>query len=332
MSVLNFLGFSSEKVLNSPKTTKFERFEGNPIITPRPDIPWSARATFNPAAIYLDNKVHLVYRAQDVEGTSTFGYAVSSDGFHLDTILDQPIYVPREAFEKKTKEHWNSGCEDPRITQIGERLIMTYVAYDGTNPPRVAMTSISVSDFLSQKWNWDMPKLISPPGVDDKDACILKKIKGEGYIAFHRLGNAMWLDSLRDLDFPTTKFLTGGIMAQARADSWDNIKIGIAAPPIETEYGWILLYHAVSNPGFIYKIGAMLLDYNDPRKILARTKEPLFSPEKDYELNGCVSNVVFSCGAVNINGTIFMYYGGADSVVGVATMPLSDLIAVLKSS
>jgi predicted GH43/DUF377 family glycosyl hydrolase len=206
---------------------------------------------------------------------------------------------------------------------------MTYTAYDGVNPPRVALTSIAIDDFLKKNWEWEKPKLISPPGVDDKDACIVKRVKGDGYIAFHRLGDVIWMDKLRDLDFPEKKFLSGGIIAQARKDKWDNVKVGISAPPIESEHGWILLYHAVSNPGFIYKIGAMLLDFEDPKNILARTNEPVFEPEKPYELNGNVPNVVFPCGAVVIDGTIYLYYGGADSVIGVATMPLKTLTEIL---
>jgi predicted GH43/DUF377 family glycosyl hydrolase len=203
---------------------------------------------------------------------------------------------------------------------------MTYTAYDGVNPPRIALTSIAVSDFLEKKWNWEIPKLISPPGVDDKDACIIKRVQGDGYIAFHRLGDAMWVDFLRDLDFPEKKYLTGGIIAQARKNNWDNVKVGIAGPPIETDKGWLLLYHAVCNPGFFYKVGAMLLDYEDPRIVIARSSEPIFEPEMQYELEGPIRNVVFPCGSVVVNETVYLYYGGADFVTAVATIPLSSLL------
>lgn len=312
-----------------PQTKKFTRFEGNPIIKPTLELDWQAMGTYNPAAVYENGKVHIVYRGQSFNGTSVFGYASSSDGLHIDENLDYPIYVPREDFETKANEQGFSGCEDPRITKINDRFFMTYTAYDGVNPPRVAMTSIKVEDFLNKNWNWEKPKLISPPGVDDKDACIVKKVKGDGYFAFHRLGNAIWLDFLRDLDFPDTKYLTGGIIAQARKDKWDNVKVGIGAPPIETEKGWVLLYHGVSEPGFRYLMGAMLLDLEDPRKILARTDEPLIEPVLDYELKGLVPNVVFGCGAVVIDGTVFLYYGGADTVLGVATMSLEAILATL---
>lgn len=309
----------------------FARYEGNPIMTPALELDWQKVAVFNPAAIYEDGKIHIVYRAQGIDGTSVFGYASSKDGFQIDENLDTPIYIPREPFEKKTHPQGNSGCEDPRMTRIDDRYYMTYTAYDGTNPPRVALTSIAVKDFLDKNWEWSTPKLISPPGVDDKDACIVKNTKGEGYLAFHRMGDVMWLDHLRDLDFPERKFLSGGIIAQARKDNWDNVKIGISAPPIETDQGWLLLYHSVCEPGFIYKVGVMLLDFNDPKKIIARSDSPIFEPEKPYELYGQVPNVVFPCGAILKDGIIFMYYGGADSVIGVATMPLQKVLETLKA-
>lgn len=310
---------------------KFVRFEGNPIIRPALELGWQAVATYNPAAIYEGGKVHIIYRAQAADGTSVFGYASSRDGIHVDENLDYPVYIPRENFEKRINPLGNSGCEDPRITKINDRFYMTYTAYDGVNPPRIALTSIALGDFLSKNWKWDTPKLISPPGTDDKDACIVKRVKGEGYIAFHRLGNVIWLDFLRDLDFPEKKYLTGGIIAQPRRDKWDNVKIGIACPPIETEQGWLLLYHGVSDPDFMYKVGAMLLDFDDPRKILGRTDEPLLEPERHYEQVGQIPNVVFPCGAVVINGTIYLYYGGADSVVGVATMSIKVLLDILMN-
>lgn len=308
---------------------KFERFEGNPIISPDQNISWMAYATYSPAAIYLDGYTHLLFRAQGYDKVSTFGYAMSKDGYHIDELVREPVYVPREEFERPTISGWNSGCEDPRITKIDDTLYVTYTAYDGTNPPRVALTSIKESDFLARKWNWSQAKLISPPGVDDKDACIVKMSKGDGYIAFHRLGNAMWMDKLKNLEFPDVKYLSGEIIAQARIDSWDNVKIGIAAPPLFTPHGWVLLYHAVSNPGFAYKIGAMLLDSSDPKKIVARSSQPLLEPEMLYETQGQVQNVVFGCGAVVRENTIFLYYGGGDSVVCVATIPLSNLLATL---
>lgn len=320
-------------VAGSPATLdtgskQFQRYEGNPIISPLAEFQFEEMATYNPAAIYLGDKFHILYRAQGFDGVSTVGYATSTDGFHIDERFKEPIYGPREDFEKSAHPG-NSGCEDPRITLIDDRLYMTYTAYDGTNPPRVALTSISQEDFLGRNWNWDLPKLISPPGVDDKDACIVKRVKGEGYLAFHRLGSAIWLDFVRDLDFPERKYLTGDIIATARKDKWDNVKLGIAGPPLETDHGWLLMYHGVNAPDYKYMVGAMMLDYDDPRKILGRTDEPIFEPIEQYELEGLIPNVVFPCGAVVKDGIIYSYYGGADKVLGVATMPLHALISLV---
>jgi len=309
---------------------KFVRFEGNPILTPIIEWTWQSRAVFNPAAIYEDGKVHLIYRAQSRDGMSVCGYAVSRDGLTIDENLDYPIYVPREDFEKREKTEGNAGCEDPRITEFDDRFYMTYTAYNGETPPRVAMTWISVEDFLRRQWNWAKPTLISLPQVDDKDACIVKGKDGK-YVVFHRLGNDIWIDVSEKMDYGENKFLGGKSVAQPRKDNWDNVKIGISAPPIETEQGWLLLYHGVSEPGFKYKIGAILLDSADPTKVIARTDEPIFEPEMPYEIEGEVPNVVFPCGALVINGTLYIYYGGADKVIGVATMELQTLLNQLKN-
>lgn len=309
---------------------KFKRYDGNPIITPSLELDWQTLGVFNPAVVYEDGKFHIVYRAQSTTtGTSVMGYASSKDGFTIDENLLEPIYFPREDFEKKLHENGYSGCEDPRLTRIDDRFYMCYTAYDGVNPPRVAMTSILVEDFLKHNWNWEKPQVISPPGVDDKDACVVKGKFPGTYLAFHRLGYDIWLDIRKDLHFADPNWMDGKVVAHPRADKWDNVKLGIAGPPVETDEGYLLFYHGVSEPGNVYKVGAMLLDYNDPYKILARTDDPVFEPEMEYEKVGVVPNVVFPCGQAVVDGTIYMYYGGADKVIGVATMPLDDLMKLL---
>ncbi len=311
-----------------PNQKKLIRFDGNPIMTPLLELDWQAKAVFNPAAIYEDGKVHLVYRAQSDDGTSVMGYATSRDGLHIDENLDYPIYTPREDFEIKPHATGNSGCEDPRVTKIGERLYMTYAAYDGINPPRVALTSIALSDFLQRRWNWDLPRLISPAGVDDKDACVVQG-KNNTYIFFHRLGDNIWVEVSKHLDFNEENPLAGHVIAGPHEGKWDDLKLGIAGPPIETKDGWLLLYHGVSKPDTIYRVGAMLLDLHDPTKVLARAADPIFEPEMPYELEGLVPNVVFPCGSVVIDDVLYVYYGGADKVIGVATIPLSNLLNIL---
>lgn len=319
--------FSSIKdARKTQKGVKLQRFEENPIIIPKPENSWEAKATFNPAAFYEEGNIHIVYRAMSNDDTSVFGYARSKDGFHIEERLNNPVYVPREDFEKK-KRPGNSGCEDPRITKILDKLYMCYTAFDGENSPRVAMTSIDIKDFLEKKWNWEKPVLVSPPKISDKDACMFPRKINDKYVFLHRIENYIWIDFLGDLDFKDGKYLGGRVLLLTRNDSWDKIKLGIASPPIETEKGWLLIYHGIDN-GNYYKVGAALLDLNNPEKILGRTDFPILEPELKYEKEGQYSNVVFPCGAILIEGELFVYYGGADSVVGVATVNMSKLLSI----
>lgn len=110
---------------------------------------------------------------------------------------------------------------------------------------------------------------------------------------------------------------------------WDSLKVGISAPPIKTKYGWLLIYHGVSKSHSTYRIGAVLLDLDDPAIVLARTTDSIFEPEETYEKIGVVNNVVFPCGATEKDGLVYIYYGGADTVVGVATMELGIILRAL---
>lgn len=305
------------------------RFEDNPIISPAPELAWQSAGVFNPAAIYDSGKVHILYRAQSADLTSTFGYASSIDGIKIDENLPYPVYIPREDFEKKPHEFGNSGCEDPRLTKIGDRFYVLYTAYNGVTNPRIAMSSISADDFLNRNWNWTKPKLISLEGFDDKDACVVQGKKPGTYLWFHRLGDSIWLEISDTIELGENNFLTGTVIAYPRKNKWDNLKIGLAGPPNETDEGWLMIYHGVSNPGSVYRVGAMLLDYQDPTKIIARIDEPIFEPVMKYELEGQVPNVVFPCGHVIIDDVLYAYYGGADKVLGVAGVPVKNLMKKL---
>ncbi len=310
----------------------FWRADNNPILKPRPEIAWEAKAVFNPTLVYENNTFYIIYRAMDFKNTSVMGLAISKDGTKITERLNEPIYIPRESFEQKNnKPNGNSGCEDGRITRIDDKFYMCYTAFDGVKPPRVALSSIKVDDFLNKKWNWSKPILISAPDKDDKDACILpEKINGK-YVIFHRLKNDISLDYVDDLKFDKGKYLEYNPIMSPRPDKWDNAKIGISSVPIKTKYGWLMLYHGISNPGAFYKVGAALLDLNDPRKVLSRTDRPLLEPEKEYEKVGLVPNVVFPCGSVVVGDDLYIYYGGADVVSGVAKMSLTELLNRLTS-
>ena len=310
----------------------FKRAQKNPIIVPDENHKWESKATFNPAAIDLGGKIYILYRALSNNNTSTIGYASSIDGMSISERLTEPIYIPREDFENKKIEGGNSGCEDPRLTKIGDTLYMCYTAFDGIGPPRVAVTSIGEKDFLSRRWKWTKPELITPKDVDDKDACIFPKKIGGKYLIFHRIGTNICGDFLNSLDFKAETVRKCIRIFGPRPGMWDSAKVGITAPPILTKEGWLLLYHAISEHHHTYRIGAALLDLKDPTTVLSRSTDPIFEPEQSYEKEGIVNNVVFPCGMVARDGLLYIYYGGADKVVGVATMELDILMDTLAKA
>ena len=325
LATLNLPPLLETMIQNGPPTIRLRRSNFNPILSPIANHTWEARAVFNPAAWYDGNKIHLLYRAQGPDNTSVFGYAASYDGLSLAERSPQPVYVPRADFEQKLVPNGNSGCEDPRLTQIDDTLYMCYTAYDGKNPPRVALSTISTANFSKKIWDWSLPQLISPPGQDDKDAAFFPKKFKNKFAILHRLGQGICLDFNENLEFKDGSWLGGSHLMNPRDNSWDSVRIGIAAPPIETPNGWLLLYHGISHHAK-YRLGAALLDLKDPTKVLARTDEPILEPELIYEKFGQIPQVVFPCGAVVVNGTLFVYYGGADTVIGAAHIKLKEIL------
>lgn len=309
------------------KPPELTRPFSRPLLEPDPSRSWESKAIFNAAAVYADKKIHIVYRAMSADNTSVMGYAVSKDGITISEKMTEPFYVPREPFEQKLVPNGNSGCEDPRLTRMGNTLFMCYTAYNGKEHPRVALSSIRMQDFLRKKRNWSNPIIISPPGMDDKDAALFPKKIGGKFAFLHRLGLSIWIDLVPSLTFDGTRWLGGQILMNPREGEHDSQKIGIAGPPIETAWGWLLLYHGISRgPARHYHLRAALLDLNDPTKVIARTRDPILEPDMSYEKEGLVSDVVFSCGAVVVNDTLLVYYGGADKVLAVATAPFKEFM------
>jgi predicted GH43/DUF377 family glycosyl hydrolase len=317
----------------------------NPIIAPNPENKWENRATFNSAALFEDGKVHFIYRALGESDLSVLGYATSKDGLTIDERSDEPIYIPREPFEtpgghafKTFAEHFASGggyggIEDPRITKVEDKIFMTYVAFDGANPPRVALTSIPIDNFLNREWSkWEKPKLISAPGMVNKSAVVFpEKINGK-YVVLHRVYPNILVDELDDLNFEDDKYLTGHYFIPPRRKHWDSKKVGAGAPPMKTKDGWLLIYQSVGyqDPGR-YKIGAMVLDKDNPTKVLYRTNNPILSPEESYENGGFKAGVVYPCGAVIKENKLFVYYGGGDTFVNAAEADLDKFLYQMKN-
>lgn len=315
-----------------------QKHHKNPIIEPILHHSWEHQGTFNPAALHEDGKVHLVYRAMG-NNTSFLGYAVSEDGVTITERSKQPIYIPTQEFELPGKYPsvmymsggGYGGCEDPRLTKIEEdkRIYLTYIGYNGSDPPRVALSSIEVEDFLQRKWDWKTPILISPPNVVDKNAVLFpEKVQGK-YVVMHRIFPNILVDFVDDLEF-NNSFLKGEYIIEPKENSWDSRKVGAGAPPIKTPYGWLLIYHAVDDrEDSQYKMGAMLLDLKDPTKVLYRTHNPILWPSEHYENHGFKAGVAYPCGAVVKDGMLHVYYGGADQFVCVASTELDQFLSDL---
>ena len=304
-------------------TFELKRYEGNPILEPIFEHPWEAIITFNTAAINLDGKTHLIYRARGCRGgISRFGYASTKDGFHIDERLDYPIYTTSRDTDVDC-----FGVEDPRIAQINDRLYMTYSAY-GYVPGmystqkwvQVAITSISVDDFLNKRWNWSEPTYPFP-FTDNKDAALFpEKIDGK-YVLMHRIPQHIWIGYSDDLK----RWYNNTPIMMPQGSGWEYYKLGGGAQPIKTEKGWLLIYHAVDNKMY-YRLGLAFLDLNDPTKVIYRHPEPILEPKEEFEKQGDVSNVTFTCGAVVKDDKLFVYYGAADTVICIATAKMNEIL------
>jgi len=192
------------------------------------------------------------------------------------------------------------------------------------------MSSIAVDDFINHHFSWSDPIAISEFGVHNKNSCLLpEKIKGQ-YVILHRTGGQdIAIDYIKDLKELKREenWLKKEQAIYPRPNGWDGKKIGIAGPPIKINSGWLLLYHGVSDIDYQYRVGMMILDQSNPGKVLYRSKYPIIKPTEKYEQEGDVPNVVFPCGAVLVKNTLFIYYGGGDKVIGMATAQMDELLA-----
>jgi predicted GH43/DUF377 family glycosyl hydrolase len=298
------------------RNTFVKRETLEPIISPIPEHPWESSGVSNAAAVDLDGSVHLVYRATDANNYSHMGYARLADGVHVDERLPDPVYSPREPFE-------SHGTEDPRLTLIGDTLYLAYTAFDGSHA-RGAISTIDKRSFLEHGFgSWTKPQPITPEGVNDKDLCVLPDTFGDKILIMHRIDPNICAELF---DVPLTRGTQSctEIMAP-RPGMWDAEKIGAAAPPIRVDEGWLFIYHAVG-ADFQYRLGAVLLDAETSTTVLARTNAPIISPVLKWEKEGNVKNVIFSCGVILRGDTLFIYYGGADTAIGVATISKTTLL------
>jgi len=304
----------------------FERYKGNPILKPNPKSTWESYMVFNSAAIFLNDKIHLLYRARGRKGgVSRIGYASTTDGFNIDERREEPVFEPELGNELECL-----GCEDPRLTEIGDKIYLTYTAYGripGLVPPlnsiQIAMTSISYQDFVNKNWKW-RSRYYPYPRVDNKHACLFsEKINGR-WAMLHRIPPHIWIAYSSDL----IHWDDTGIVISPSED-WEYFKVGGGAPPIKTDEGWLTIYHAVDRE-WNYSLGAAVLDLERPHKIIKRGKAPILSPHEEYEIKGDVPNVIFTCGAVLRDDKVYLYYSGADTVMCVAYAEISEILQSLN--
>ena len=316
----------------------------NPVLLPgdltflcpirKDTVKWDEKDVFNPAAVVKGGKVHMIYRAEDVvgkyAGTSRLGLAISEDGFHFEKMPD-PIFYPDED-EMKIYE-WEGGVEDPRIVESENgKYIMTYTAYDGKT---ARLCLASSNDLL----NWTKHGLVLKGKYQDlwsKSGAIICKQNNEKLIATKINGKywMYWGDT--DIFVCTSENLIDWTplekegelikMFSPRKGKFDNQLVEPGPPPVITENGIVFIYNSRNHdetgipelPPGTYTAGQVLIDKNNPKKVIDRTENYFFKPEKEYEIKGQIGNVVFLQAWIPFNDKWLLYYGTADSKIAVA--------------
>lgn len=306
-------------------TLKLQRYEKNPILGPT-ELSWENMLVFNPGAITVGNRVYLIYRAMGLKDpVSRLGLAISLDGINFER-FPNPFYCggghPDELL----------GIEDARIVQIEDTYYLTYTAVSEdkntkadpdwvegiAKKPKIALST--TKDFKTFV-DYDV---IIPNIVGKNSSLFPRKINGHYWLLYREgVGKTYFSESDRLTSWTDKKFVF-----EERPGCWDCKRTGIGAPPIYTEKGWLLFYHGIDSVN-TYRLGIMFLDLNDPSKVLYRSPEPVFEPEKDYEKYGYIENVVFTCGVIEKNDQFYIYYGASDQVIGLATVDVKAVLALL---
>ena len=315
-------------------TFRLQRHPASPLLLPDPTSDWECYNVFNPAVVHHNGLFHMHYRAQGLDWISRIGYAVSSDGITWNR-LRRPVLEPQDGSDSR-------GVEDPRVVQIDGSFYMTYTAYgrEFQGPGAATHLGGGILPMIARSDNLISWERIGPlvVGEDNKDHVLFPRRINGRYVAFHRRWPNVWLAQSEDLrTWPEESMAP---IYGPRADNWwDASSVGSNGVPIETAHGWLCINHgytiqvqpatSLSGSAIVtrtYRLGVILLDLDDPTQVIHRPQEPIFWPEEIWELRGDVPNVVFSNGSAVVDGTVYVYYGGADHVVGLATCLLNDLI------
>ncbi|MBI5291855.1 MAG: glycosidase [Chloroflexi bacterium] len=292
---------------------KLQRHPANPILLPDPASDWETYNVFNPAVSYHNGLFHMHYRAQGLDWISRIGYAVSEDGIRWNR-LRRPVLEPANESEAR-------GVEDPRVTELEGGFYMAYTAY-ASSP----IGSFNITPMFARSRNLISWERIGPlvRGEDNKDHALFpRRIHGR-YVSLHRRPPRVWLAESDDL-VAWSEALMRPVFGPREDNRWDCKRVGGNGVPIETPHGWLVFYHAYDQQ-HVYRLGVCLLDLDDPGRVLHRPLEPIFEPEELWELRGDVPNVVFSCANIVVNGRVYVYYGAADHVIGLATCDFDELL------
>lgn len=298
-------------------TSLVRRHPNNPILT-KEDVPYPVATVHNAGVVKFDNKYIMIFRSHKLNGRSILGLAKSDDGYEF-KVSPEPFLVP--ATEGIFKVYEEYGVEDPRIIFLDNEFLITYSAYS-RHGVRIGLAK--TKDFRSV----ERFSLITE--ADYRNVVIFPEKFDGLYARLDRPHSeispwSIWISYSPDLRFWGESKL---IMKPVQYH-WDEMKIGPGAPPIKTPRGWLNIYHGVfpTMDGSVYRLGVALHDLKDPANIIAVGDEWILQPEEVYEITGYVHNVVFSCGAVpEDDGSVKIYWGGADKVMCVGTANLEGLV------
>jgi predicted GH43/DUF377 family glycosyl hydrolase len=311
---------------------------------------WEAEGVFNPAAVEVDGKIHLLYRAVGSDGISSVGYAVSEDGLHFSDGDTAPIFHFEKPVSRSTAAMRYDpvlypsggsygGCEDPRIVKIDDTLYLTFSAFDGWDFIRIGLSMISEKDFIAKNWTkWSKTVYLSPPGEIHKNWLIFPELINGKYAVLHSISPKIeieYRDNIADIGTyePFIKSPVG-VRTKGSGDRWDARIRGAGPPPLRTKDGWLILYHANEHhESHKYKLGAHLLDINNPSKIIASAILPVLEPDEWYE-NNSKPGIVYACGAIirsdEGEDNLYVYYGGGDRYTCVAHTKLNSLLTYIQ--
>ena len=294
------------------------RYSKNPILT-KSDIPYPVETVHNAGVIRYNKKYIMLFRSHRRNGRSIIGIAESKDGFNFQ-VREEPYMTPSQ--KGVFKEYEAFGVEDPRITYLDNYYYITYSAYS-KHGVRIGLAR--TSDFQSEP-----ERVAFITQADYRNTVLFPEKINDQYVKLDRPHSdispwSIWISFSPDL----VHWGQSKVIMKPVTYHWDEMKIGPGAPPIKTAKGWLHIYHGVfpTMDGSVYRLGVALHDLKDPSTILGVSDQWILQPEDPWEITGYVHNVVFCCGVVpEQNGSLKIYWGGADTVMCAGEAKISDLV------